>query len=140
MALVLDTGPIVAALDRGDRDHRRCVDLLEGTGEDLVIPVPVLVEVNYFVSRRAGIAAWAGFVEDVARGAYRLEALSDADLSRAAELEVAYADLDLGLVDASVVATCERLGERRVATLDVRHFSVVRPRHCVALEIVPFPG
>ena len=59
------------------------------------------------------------------------------DLQRAAELEQAYAELDLGLVDASVIALCERLDEPKVATLDRRDFSVVRPRHCRALELLP---
>ncbi|HLY64794.1 MAG TPA: PIN domain-containing protein, partial [Chloroflexota bacterium] len=74
---------------------------------------------------------------DIAAGAYRLEGLSEEDLSRAAELEVAYADLDLGVVDASVIATCERLREEVVLTLDRRDFAVVRPRHCAALQLLP---
>jgi uncharacterized protein len=61
-------------------------------------------------------------------------------------MEVAYllasrlgheAEVRLGTVDASIVAACERLGVRTVATLDRRHFSVVRPRHLPAFEIVP---
>jgi hypothetical protein len=48
-----------------------------------------------------------------------------------------YADLDLGFVDAAVLAIVERLGERKLATLDHRHFSVVRPRHVPSLELVP---
>jgi hypothetical protein len=54
---------------------------------------------------------------------------------RAAQLDVQYADLGLGFVDASVIATCETLGETKVATLDRRH--VVRPRHCDALTLLP---
>lgn len=140
MALVLDTGPIVAALNRGDPDHARCAALLSGTEEELVIPVLVLVEVDYWLSRLAGPAVRVGFVGDVVVGAYRLENLSELDFTRAAELETTYADLALGLVDASVIATCERLGEAKVATLDRRHFSVVRPRHCRALELLPPDG
>jgi len=48
-----------------------------------------------------------------------------------------YADLLLGAVDASVVAIAERLGVKEIATLDRRHFSVVRPRHAEAFSIVP---
>jgi hypothetical protein len=48
-----------------------------------------------------------------------------------------YEDLDLGLVDTCTIALCERLGETAVATLDRRHFSVVRPRHCTHLELLP---
>jgi predicted nucleic acid-binding protein len=137
MALVLDTGPILALLDAGDPDHRRCVALVEELGEDLVVPAAVLVEVDYWVLKLLGHDAWAVFVDDLARGAYRFAPLDIADLQRAAELERTYRDLDLGLVDAAVIALCERLGERKVATLDRRDFSVVRPRHCEALRLLP---
>lgn len=136
MPLVLDTGPIVAALDADDADHLRCRNILE-SGEDMVVLSTVLVEVEYLLRRVDQVAAFAGFVDDIAAGVYRLEVLAMQDLQRAAELTVRYRDLSLGLVDASVVALCERLGERRVATLDRRHFGVIRPRHCQRLEILP---
>lgn len=137
MALVLDTGPVLALLDAGDPDHGRCVSLVEELGEDLVVPSAVLVEVDYWVLKLLGHDAWNVFVDDLTRGAYRLEQLRLADLRRAAELERTYASLDLGLVDASVIALCERLDEPKVATLDRRDFSVVRPRHREALELLP---
>lgn len=137
MPLILDTGPILALLDAGDPDHERCVSLVEELGEDLIVPGAVLVEIDYWTLKLLGHDAWDMFVDDIARGAYRLEHLELPDLRRAAELERTYADLDLGLVDASVIALCERLDERKVATLDRRDFSVVRPRHCDALELLP---
>ncbi|MGH2949374.1 MAG: type II toxin-antitoxin system VapC family toxin [Solirubrobacteraceae bacterium] len=137
MPLVLHTGPILALLDAGDPAHERCVSLVERVAEDLVVPSTVLVEVDYWALKLLGHGAWAVFLDDLARGAYRLEQLDMADLQRAAELELEYANLDLGLVDASVIALCERLDEPKVATLDRRDFSIVRPRHCEALEIVP---
>jgi len=45
--------------------------------------------------------------------------------------------LDLGLVDAAVIVACEALGETKVATLDRRAFSVVQPRHCERLTLLP---
>jgi hypothetical protein len=81
--------------------------------------------------------AWLTFLEDVVTGAYRVEPSTPADLARCHELQVQYADLPLGVVDASVVALVERLGERAVATLDHRHFSVVRPRHVAGLTLLP---
>ena len=137
MALVLDTGPILALLDAGDEAHERSVTMVEEIGEDLVVPMCVLVEVDYWVRKLLAEDTWRVFVEDVASGAYRLEPLSLQDLERAAELERDYRDLDLGLVDASVIALCERLGETKVATLDRRDFSVVRPKHCEALMLLP---
>jgi predicted nucleic acid-binding protein len=136
VTLVLDTGPVVAALNAQDPDHERCAALLAGT-DDLLLPSPVLVEVDYWLVKLGGPQVWVDFVADIAIGAYRLEHPSDADLVRAVELESIYEDLDLGFVDAAVIALCERLGESTVATLDRRHFSVVRPRHCDRLTLLP---
>lgn len=137
MSLVLDTGPIVAALNRRDRDHQRCARLLADADEELAVPGPVLVEVDYWLTKLGGPQVWARFVTDVASGAYRVVHPIEADLVRAAELETAYQDLRLGFVDASVIAICERLQEPKVVTLDRRHFSVVKPRHCSALQLQP---
>jgi predicted nucleic acid-binding protein len=133
----MDTGPILALLDAGDPDHERSVAMVESVREDLVVPGCVLVEVDYWVHKRGTAAAWEAFVEDVTEGAYRLAPLTLEDLTLAVELESEYSDLGLGLVDASVLALCERLGETKVATLDRRHFSVVRPRHCDYLRLLP---
>ncbi len=136
MTLILDTGPIVAALNEGDPDHRRCADLLAEAG-DLLLPSPVLVEVDYWLVKLGGAKVWSDFVADIIRGVYRIAHPTDADLVRAADLEQTYADLDLGVVDACTIALCERLNETKVATLDRRHFSVVRPSHCSHLTLLP---
>lgn len=137
MALILDTGPLLAALDTNDRDHARCVASIEAVDEELVVPSHVLVELDYWLRKRQATSTWQEFARDVRDGAYRLYQPDDGDLLRAAELEVQYASLDLGLVDASVIVACERLGETKVATLNRRDFAVVRPRHCDALTLLP---
>lgn len=137
MSLVLDTGPILAALDADDSEHDRCVSLLEGIGEPLVVVGPTLVEIDYWIRKRLTDEVWQSFVADIANGAYRLEQCTVQDLKRAAALGRKYHDLNLGMVDASVIAVCERLGETKVATLDLRHFGVVRPQHCGSLTLLP---
>ncbi|MEK7766670.1 MAG: PIN domain-containing protein [bacterium] len=137
MALVLDTGPLLAALDSGDPAHKTCVRLLAGSTEPLVIPSPVLVELEYWLRKRAPANTWQRFAGDVERGAYQLEHPTPADVVRAATLSAKYADLDLGFVDAAVVALCERLSEVKVATLDHRHFGAVRPAHCHRFQMLP---
>jgi predicted nucleic acid-binding protein len=137
MALVLDTSGVYALLDRNDPDHQRCVAAAEQF-DDFVVPPLVLVEVDHWCRKRGGGAdGFARFVSDICSGAYRLEQLTEADLTRAAEVETTYTELDLGVVDASVIALCERLGEDTVLTLDRRDFAVVRPRHCPALRLLP---
>ena len=92
MALVLDTGPILALLNADDDHHDRCVDLVRDLGESLVVPAPTLVEVDYWVRTRMDVAAWRTFVEHLAAGAYRLEPVAEADVVRAAELEERHSD------------------------------------------------
>jgi len=111
--------------------------MVDEVNEDLVVPVCVLVEIDYWVHKLLDSATWEILVEDVTSGAYRLEPLTTGDLQRAAELERRYETIDIGLVDASVIALCERLGETKVATLDHRDFSVVRPSHCEHLTLLP---
>jgi predicted nucleic acid-binding protein len=136
VALILDTGPLVAALNARDPDHAACARLIAEAREPRIIPAPVLVEVEYHC-RPAGPAAFAGLLGDVVHGAYRIADLSAADLERVRELLHRYADHRLGFVDAAVLAIVERLGEQRLATLDHRHFAALRPRHVAALELLP---
>ena len=79
------------------------------------------------------------FMEDVARGAFTYAAPSGDQLSRAMEIDRRYANLGLGLVDASIVALAERLGIRRLATRDIRHFAAVRLQDGSAFELVVLP-
>jgi predicted nucleic acid-binding protein len=76
-------------------------------------------------------------LDDIGQGAYRVEELTETDYRRVRKLTDRYADLDLGFVDAAVLAVVERLGELKLATLDHRHFTVVRPRHADGLELLP---
>jgi uncharacterized protein len=137
VALVCDTGPLLAGLDRDDPDHARCASLLTEATEDLVVPTLVLAELDYWCRKLRLEGAWLAFLEDVDAGAWRIEHPSAADLRRARALQAQYHDLDLGVVDASVLALVERLGEPKVATLDHRHFATVRLRHVPALALLP---
>ena len=137
MPLVLDTGPLLAALDAADPDHARCAKLLNETREDLIVPILVLAELDYWCHQRLGVDAWITFLDDLLAGAYRLEPATTSDLSRCRDLQTQYHDQSLGVVDASVLALLERLGEDKLATLDHRHFTLLRPSHVEALRLLP---
>ncbi len=137
MALICDTGPLLAALDAADPDHERCARLLTEADEDLVVPTLVLAELDYWCGRRLPPEAWLIFLDDLLAGVYRLESPTVSDLARCRELQTRYADLALGVVDASVVALAERLSESTIATLDQRHFRAVRPAHVDTLDLRP---
>lgn len=137
MALILDTGPLYASLDRSDADHVACRSLIESASEPLVIPSPVLVEVDYWISQRLQPGALVALLADIGDGAYAVEDLTVADYRRVGELADRYADSDIGFVDAAVMAIVERLDEPKLVTLDRRHFGIIRPRHRASIDLLP---
>lgn len=137
MALILDTGPLYASLDRSDADHQACRALIESIEEPLVIPGPVLVEVDYWISQRLHPGVLVALLADIEAGAYVVADLIGQDYARVRELCDRYADADIGFVDAAVMAIVERLGESKLATLDRRHFGLLRPRHRASIDLLP---
>ena len=135
MLAVVDAGPLYAAADSDDDDHKRCRAVLARADLRLVIPALVIAEATYFVGRRLGTRAEAAFLRGLA--AFDVEGPSPEDYVRIGELVETYADLPLGGTDASVVALAERIEADIVITLDRRHFGAVRPRHREALELLP---
>lgn len=137
MALILDTGPLLAALDAADPDHERCAELISNAHEELVVPGLVLAELDYWCHQRLGGQAWLTFLEDLLAGAYTAEFPTIADLERCQQIQRQYEDQPIGVVDASVLALVERMDEDKLATLDHRHFSVMRTIHRSSLSLVP---
>jgi predicted nucleic acid-binding protein len=124
-------------VDGDDRHHAVCLELLETHPGPLVVPQLVITEVAYLIGTRLGAEAELRFLGDLASGALSTAPLAPADWLRIGQLVWRYRDLHLGTVDASVVTLAERLGVVDVATLDRRHFSVVRPNHTAAFALVP---
>lgn len=137
MALILDTGPLYASLDRRDGWHDACRRLIDTATEPLVIPAPVLVETDYLVHAHMHPGIFLVLLDDILAGAYAIEALQADDYPRIRQLCDRYADADIGFVDASVLSVVERLNEPKLATLDRRHFGMLRPRHVDALQLLP---
>ena len=135
--IIVDTGPLYAATDISDAHHDACAALFSDPGDQLVIPVSVVVETSFLIEGHLGPSAEAAFLASLASTGIVVEQLGQDDLARMAELVSTYADLPLGAVDASVVAVAERLGATTLMTLDRRHFTVVRPRHTTAFALVP---
>lgn len=134
--LIVDTGVLLAAADGADPDHSTCAEIVDDP-DRLVATALVVTETAYLIDRQLGPAAEAEFFRSVARGDIEIELLTSADLGRVADLIYIYDSLPLGGTDASVITIAERLGQRTIATLDRRHFTVVRPAHCDAFELIP---
>ena len=110
--------------------------MLEHEGP-LIVPQLVITEVAYLLETRLGAEAEVRFLGDLAAGNFTTDPVVAGDWLRIAELVAEYRDLPLGTVDASVVVAAERLGSTTIATLDRRHFRVVRPRHVEAFDLLP---
>ena len=137
MALIIDTGPLYASLDRSDTHHAASRELFTGAQEALVIPAPVLVEVDWLVRSRLHVGVFNALLDDIASGAYVVEDPAPADYIRIREICETYSDSDIGFVDAAVVAVAERLRETKIASIDHRHLGIIRPRHTPAFRLLP---
>lgn len=135
--MIVDTGVLLAAADLTDPDHRPCADLLSHEPVRLRTSPLVIAETAYLIGRQLGPRSEARFFGAIADGEIHVEALTVSDWQRTAELVSQYADMPLGGTDASVVALAERLGETSIATLDRRHFGVVRPNHADVFRLLP---
>lgn len=123
--ILADTGAVLALLDADDRHHEAVLALYGETGDRWVLPWAIVPEVDYLVTRYGGADASAAFLADLADGAWPVEWGDAADLDGARRILTRYPDLDLGLVDAVVMAMAERLGAEAIVTLDLRDFSAV---------------
>jgi predicted nucleic acid-binding protein len=103
----------------------------------LIVPTLVITEVVHLLGTRLEAEPEVRFLGDLADGAFTVEPVAAGDWLRIAELVARYRDLPLGTVDASVVTTAERLGITEVATVDRRHFTIVRPCHIEAFTLLP---
>jgi uncharacterized protein len=131
--IVADTGATVALIDRSDRHHDALMAIYEENPSAWVFPWATLPEVDYLVGKFMGPRAEEAFLADLTDGVFRVEWGGEADLERARKLVRQYRALDIGMVDAVVIAVAERLGASAIATLDLRHFGAIAIKHRPAL-------
>ena len=135
--LIIDTGVIVAAADRNDSHHNQSVELIQQASGPLVTTGLVIAECAYLIQRQLGPTAEATIYQSIIDGSLQIETLQTQDWVRIRDLVTTYADLPLGGTDASLIALAERLEQTRIATLDRRHFTIVRSAKGQAFEVLP---
>jgi predicted nucleic acid-binding protein len=135
--ILLDTSGLLSALDESQRYHDECARLLIEAVPPLLLSPFVLAELDYLLMRHIGRRAQAALLEEVARGAYQLEPFAAADVARANQVIAQYADLAIGLADASIVVLAERHAVAEVVTLDQRHFRALRIERRKRFKILP---
>jgi len=138
--IVIDTGIFVGAAMQNDKHHKSSMELLTAlrwANEKLIVPGTVVAEAGYLINMGAGSIAEAEFLQSLSGKDFVQEVLTRTDLNRMAQLVTQYSDMNLGTTDASVVAIAERLGVTKIATIDRRHFPVIRPKHVDAFTLLP---
>jgi len=126
MAAIADSGAIYGLYNRRDRYHRALKAALIHEPGAILISAAILSEIDYLITAKLGVNAELDLVEDILKGAFTLEPFLLSDLRHCRELIDKYRTLDIGLADAAVIATAERLGIRKILTVDKRHFRVIR--------------
>ena len=132
-----DTGPLVGLIDGTDQYHATCTAALADLpAEPLLTTWPCLAEAMYMLGRRGGYRYQGALWDTYFDGRLILHEPTPAETARVAALMEQYRDTPMDLGDASLVAAAERLGLRRVFTID-RQFYVYRLDDGTALEVVP---
>jgi predicted nucleic acid-binding protein len=135
--ILLDTSGLLAAIDSRQHRHRDAAAALRAAEPPLVLSPFILAELDYLLATRVGAGAEVALLQEVGRGAYDLVAFEAIDVALAADLVERYADLDLGLADASIVVLADRLDTSNILTLDERHFRAVRRSKGDPLRLLP---
>ena len=135
--ILVDTGILYAMADMDDAWHESVKAFLDDLKDVLLVPVTVLPEACYLLNAHLGQESERVLIAAIIQGEFSIEGLRDEDCRRSLTLLEIYSDTNIGFVDASLVAMAERLKIQRILTTDRKHFSIVRPRHCQAFELLP---
>lgn len=135
--ILLDSSGLLAAIDSSQAEHKAAVRALAAAEPPLLLSPFVLAELDYFLANRVGQHAETALLQEVADGAYQLEPFGREDVAAALAIIGKYADLGLGLADASLVVLADRHEVSDILTLDQRHFRTVRRRGGQSFRLLP---
>ena len=137
MRIVADTGAIYALMDKDDRWHSRAKMALREEELKLILPSTILPEVCYLANKYLGVKAELMFLKSILSGEIQVEELNIDDYKLSVKYIEKYNDLNIGFVDATVIAVAERLGIYALFTTDRRHFSQVKTEGGNTFKLLP---
>jgi predicted nucleic acid-binding protein len=135
--VVVDTSFLLALLDSDEPAHSAVVEAFERIEGPFVVSPYVIAEADYLVLTRHGTTAEAALLDSLTDGSWNLPSFPVSDLSAALEVVRKYRDDRIGVTDASLVVLANRLGTTIIATLDRRHFGVLRNKAGKPFDILP---
>jgi uncharacterized protein len=137
--VIVDTSALLAFFDASEPDHGSVAEVI-GAADVLVLSPYVVAELDYLVATRHDVDDELAVLDELAGGAWDLAAFDEEQLRRARGVIAGYRDQEIGVADASIVVLAERYGTRTIASLDRRHFDVLRSLDGGHFEVLPQVG
>ena len=134
--VIVDTSALLAFFDASEPDHEAVSKVL-GAADALVVSPYVVAELDYLVATRHGVDNELAVLDELAGGAWHLAAFDEEELRRARRVIASYKDQEIGVADASIVVLAERHRTRTIASLNHRHFGVLRSLDGGHFEVLP---
>lgn len=135
--IVLDTSILLAFLWAPDPAHDPAVALLNDERGPFIVSPYVVAELDYLLLKKGGVSLELVAIEELSDGAYELPVIGAADLISCFSVLSTYREHSIGITDASLVVLADRYGTNRIATLDRRHFSILRSLSGQAFSLLP---
>jgi uncharacterized protein len=133
--VLVDTGPLVAILDRSDQYHALCLETLKIIQPPLWTTWPVLTEVAWLLrDQPQGLQRLYTGVE---RGFFRIVDLKESSLAQIAQLQKRFATLRPQLADMTLLLIAEQEKRTAIFTLDRRDFSVMQKKSRPRFKLLP---
>ncbi len=133
--MLVDAGPMVAILNRRDRDHEACVNVLKKLRQPLLSTWMPVTEAMYLLD--FSVAAQGALLEMIERGALRILEIGNRDLPGIRSLMKKYSDQPMDFADATLVHVARREALYEVFTLDQRDFGVYRLKQDKSFTVFP---
>ena len=135
--MIVDTTVLLSFFNRKEPAHAAVSVMIDTADEALVVSPYVLAELDYFLLTRSGVQRELVALRELLQPAWEIAKVTDAHLAQAADLIEKYADEKIGLTDAVNIVLASEYRTRRIATLDHRHFRVLRLLDGNPVEILP---
>ncbi len=136
-SVIVDASFLVSLTSVKERQHAACVQVAQGLNSRLIVPVTVLPEAAYLISKRISHRAMRMFISKLRNPQWHIENVTAADLERAVNVLDTYYDAELDFADSMIVAIAERMNVETILTLDRQDFYMIRPLHTDHFTILP---
>ena len=136
MQVILDTSAVIGLMDKNYKKHAILKKIFIEKEDVFILPSTAIGEICYMLNSRFGSKIELAFLYEIIKASFQLELLKDMDIIRIIEILKKYDTLNIGYVDASIIAIAERLKVNKILTLDRKHFEIVAPRGFDCFDIL----